>query len=119
MAHKILEIDGCVLSVRVTDLLRLADQEAVQAVAAELIEKWHKARILVILDPFHGWERNAKWDDVSFLVEQDDNVEKIAIVADERWRDQSFMFAGKGFRPTEIEFFPLSALQAAERWVRA
>ena len=119
MAYKILEIDDAVISVRVTDLLRLADQQAVQTLATELIEQGKKPRLLVVVDHFQGWERNAKWDDVGFLVEYGDDIEKIAIVADERWKDQAFMFTGKGFRATDIEFFPLSALQQAEQWVRA
>ena len=119
MAYKILAVDDGVISVRVTDLLRLADQEAVQTLITELIEKGKKPRLLVVIDHFQGWERNAKWDDVGFLVEYGDDIEKIAVVADERWKDQAFLFAGKGFRATEIEFFPLSALQEAEYWVRA
>ncbi len=119
MAHKIIEIDDAVVSVRITDLLRMADQEAVQTLATELIEKGKKVRLLVVIDHFQGWERNAKWDDVGFLVEHGDDIEKIAIVGDERWKDQAFLFVGKGFRTTEIEFFPLSALQQAGHWVRA
>jgi hypothetical protein len=119
MAYKIFEIDGAVIGVRVTDLLRLADQKAVQTLAAELIEKGQKVRILVVIDHFQGWERSAKWDDIGFLMEHGDDIEKIAIVADERWKDQAFLFVGKGLRTTAIEFFPPSALPQAGQWVRA
>ena len=119
MAHKIIEIDDALVSVRITDLFRLEDQLALQKLATELIEKFNKLRILVVIDQFQGWERNAEWDDVGFLMEHGDDIEKMAIVADERWKDQAFLFIGKGFRATEIEFFPPSASREAEQWIRA
>ena len=118
MAYTIFEIDGAVVGVRITDVLRLADQQAVQAVLKDLLEKYSKARLLVVVDHFQGWERNAGWGDVGFLMEHGDDIEKIAVVADERWKDQAFVFAGKGLRATEIEFFPLSALPQASQWLR-
>ncbi len=119
MTYKLLEIDDAVISVHITDIFRLSDQEAVQAMAKKLIEKGQKVRILVVIDHFQGWERNAKWEDIGFLVEYGDDIKKIAVVAEERWKDQAFLFAGKGFRATEIEFFPLSSMQQAVHWVRA
>lgn len=119
MAYKIFNMDHALISVRVTDVLRLTDHQEVQVLAKELIEKYGKLRVLVVVDHFLGWERNVEWDDVGFLMDYGDDIEKIAIVADERWKDQAFLFVGKGFRTTDIEFFPLSALRQAEEWVRA
>jgi hypothetical protein len=42
----------------------------------------------------------------------------MAIVGDEKWRDDAFAFTAKGFRPTAIEFFP-SHLTEARSWLNA
>jgi hypothetical protein len=119
LAHKIIEIDGTLITARITDVFQYSDHQALQKVAAELIEKLKKIRLLVVIDQFQGWERNPGWNDMGFLMEHGDDIEKIAVVADERWKDQAFLFTGKGLRTTEIEFFPLSSLQQAGEWVRA
>jgi hypothetical protein len=87
-------------------------------VARDLIERGEKPRLLVIAENFEGWEKGEGWDDVGFLMDYGDAIVKIAIVGDERWKEQVFLFTGKGFRATKIEFFPPSSQEEAERWVR-
>jgi hypothetical protein len=52
-------------------------------------------------------------------MEEGQRIEKMAIVGDEKWRDETLVFTGKGFRPTAIEFFPTSRLAEARRWLAA
>lgn len=47
------------------------------------------------------------------------DVDKMALVGDERWKEEALLFVGKGLRSTEVEFFPSSSLKKAEEWVRA
>jgi SpoIIAA-like len=75
-----------------------------------------KVRALVILG-FEAWERHEDWGDVSFMMEEGQQIEKMAIVGDEKWRDDALAFTAKGFRPTAIEFFPSSRLNEAHTWV--
>jgi len=119
MAYEVVEVDGEVMRVRIHGLLRLADQEALQSVARDLIEQGKKLRLLVIAENFLGWEKTEGWADVGFLMEYGDDIVKMAIVGDECWKEEVFLFTGKGLRPTEIEFFSPSSLQEAELWVRA
>jgi SpoIIAA-like len=65
---------------------------------------------LVILEGFEGWERHEDWGDVSFMMDEAQHIEKMAIVGDEKWRDHALAFTAKGFRPTVIEFFAASRL---------
>jgi SpoIIAA-like len=51
------------------------------------------------------------------MMEQGQQIEKMAIVGDEKWRDDALAFTAKGFRPTAIEFFPSSRLNEAHTWV--
>jgi len=41
----------------------------------------------------------------------------MAIVGNEKWRDDVLIFTAKGLRPTAIEFFPLSRLDEARTWL--
>jgi hypothetical protein len=119
MACEIIVIEGDLMTVRIGGLLRLAEQQAVQRAAEDLIGMNGTVRMLVLAENFQGWSREDDWGDVGFLMAHGDSVARLAIVGEERWKDDAYAFAGKGFRTTEIEFFPVSALREAERWVRS
>jgi len=59
------------------------------------------------------------WDEVSFLPDYGNDVVKMAIVGDAKWKEQVFMFTAKGLRKTAIEYFAPTALAQAEAWIRA
>ncbi|MGR9108361.1 MAG: STAS/SEC14 domain-containing protein [Gammaproteobacteria bacterium] len=117
MAHEIVGIDGEVLHVCIRGTMRLADRDAVQSLARDLIERGIKPRLLVTTENFAGWEKAEEWGDVGFLMDYGDDILKMAIVGEERWKEQALMFAGEGLRATKIEFFPPSALTEALLWV--
>jgi hypothetical protein len=119
MAYEIIEIDNDIVHVRILGVMRLADQRALQSVARDLIERGMKPRLLVMTEDFEGWEKEEGWGDVGFLMDYGNDIARMAIVSEERWREQAFMFTGKGLRTTAIEFFPLSSLDEAELWIRS
>jgi len=51
------------------------------------------------------------------MMEEGRDIEKMAIVGDEKWKDDVIAFTAKGFRPTAIEFFAASRVTAARVWV--
>lgn len=83
---------------------------------ATLLPEGRRTAILVSGDDFAGWG-TGEWDDFDFRHEYDPRISRIAIVADERWEDQALMFAGKGLRKVEIEFFTPDAIERARRWL--
>jgi stage II sporulation SpoAA-like protein len=103
------------LLVRIQGILRRAELDESQRVAAKIISEAGTVRALILLDGFQGWERTEKWGDVSFLVAHDSHIEKIAIVGDERWRDEVLMFAGAGVRQSPIRYFNDAA--GARAWL--
>ena len=104
---------------RISGVMVLADQMALEAVAKRLIDAGQKTSLLVTLDDFEGWEKNEAWgDDLQFQLEYGSEIARIAIVGDERWKDQALLFVGKGFRDTQIEFFPTGSSDIAEAWLR-
>ncbi len=117
MACEIIKITDSVVHVRIRDVMRIADQKVLESVAMELIGKGKKVRLVAILESFKGWEKSEAWGDLGFMVKHGNDVVKMAIVGDERWKEEAFLFVGKGLRSTEVEFFPSSSLKQAEEWV--
>jgi stage II sporulation SpoAA-like protein len=117
MPFSILDSSGQVVNVKITGELRKSELEQIQGVASEAIKHWGKIRVMVILENFLGWERGANWEDMTFALEHDNDIEKVAVVGDTRWKDHVYAFLGKGFRPVAIEYFALTELKMAQQWL--
>lgn len=109
--------DG-VVHARISGVMTHADQQGLEGLAKGFIDAGRKVSLLVSLEDFNGWERDEAWgDDMEFQLDYGNGIDRIAIVGEPRWKDQALMFVGKGFRDTDIEFFPPDALDAAKVWV--
>ena len=117
MPVEIVDAAGTLLQVKIRGMLKKADYDRIIQIAKEAIEREEKVRALIILEAFEGWERHEDWGDVSFMTEQGQHIEKMAIVGDEKWQDDAFGFTAKGFRATAIEFFTPSRLSEARTWL--
>ncbi len=117
MAFEVLESSNGVMTVRVTGELKKSELDRMQAAAVDAIKQWGKIKVLVKVENFRGWERNANWGDVSFIQDEGRNIEKMAIVGDEAWRDLTYAFTGKGFRSTVIEYFTPAERDRALAWL--
>jgi hypothetical protein len=102
---------------KVTDTLTSAELGWLQTKAIAGIKDWGKVRALVILEDFRGWKKGPGWDDLSFASEHDHNIEKMAIVGPEQWRDLACAFAGKGLRSVAVDYFLPSQLEQARKWL--
>jgi hypothetical protein len=101
----------------VSGKLGVAELEAAQKEAEEVIKKEGHLRILVVLENFAGWEKGKGWEDISFPQRNDPYIKKIAIVGDAEWRDLVYAFTGKGLREVPIEYFEVSQEEAARQWL--
>ena len=117
MPVEIIDASRKLVQVKIRGVLTKADHERIMQAAKEAIAREGKIRALIILEGFEGWARHEDWGDVSFMMEEGQQIEKMAIVGDEKWRDDALAFTAKGFRPTAIEFFPSSRLNEAHTWV--
>jgi hypothetical protein len=99
---------------------RLAPQQWYAALdgVAKLLPEGKRTSILVSGERFEGWSAG-KWDDFSFQHDNDSRIGRMAIVADAKWEDQALMFAGKGLRKIEIEFFRPAEMGRARQWLTA
>lgn len=119
MAYEILGNKDGFLHVRISGVMKLADQQSLQRAGMEWTAAGGKVRVLVTLVDFQGWEKEVDWGDIGFFMGHGDDIERMAIVGDEKWKDHVFAFVGKGLRKTEIEFFGPSSAKEADRWLRA
>ena len=119
MACEIIQVDGDLVRVRISGVMLLSEQQGLQKLARDLMAQDGKVRLLAIVENFQGWEKGVDWSDVDFLLAHGNDIVKMAIVGDERWKVEALAFVGKGFRTTQIEFFSPSSLKEAEAWVRA
>ena len=91
-----LSSSSATLYFKVTGTLTLGEVSWLQSKAVAGIKRWGKVRALVTLEDFQGWKKGPGWDDMSFSNQHDQDIEKMAIVGPEEWRDWACAFAGKG-----------------------
>jgi hypothetical protein len=104
---------------RATGLLNPREFAEAQSVAARGIEHSGPLRLLFLLEGFDGWARELGWDDLSFYAAHGKDIEKIAIVGDDKWRDEAMMFAGAGLRKAPVQYFTPEQSAAARTWLNA
>jgi hypothetical protein len=97
--------------------LTAADFAVLQRSAASEIEQAGKIRLLVVLTGFEGWAPGGNWSDLGFYVRHADNIERIAIIGDERWRSEALMFVGADLRRSPVSFFRTAESERAEEWL--
>lgn len=107
--------DICVL--RMSGLLKQSEFVASQKSLAATIDRGSKPRLLAILDNFAGWERGVDWNDLDFLLSHSGEIDKIAIVGEQRWEVRALAFAGAGVRRAPVKFFELGELAQARAWL--
>ncbi len=117
MPFSILNSSEQVIKVKITGELKKSELDRIQGVASEAIKHRGKIRMLVTLENFRGWERGADWEDMTFALEHDNDIEKVAVVGDPKWKGPVYAFLGKGFRPVAIEYFASTDLKRAQQWL--
>ncbi|HWN95376.1 MAG TPA: STAS/SEC14 domain-containing protein [Methylomirabilota bacterium] len=110
--------DG-ILTLKITGKLTQPELAAVQKQAAEILQQKGELSVLVLTEGFQGWERGGAWGDLSFPIENDAFIEKLAIVGEKQWEDLALLFASKGFRKFPVEYFSPADLGKARAWLAA
>jgi hypothetical protein len=119
MAFTIIDATGPIVSAKISGELGKSEVSQMQAMALDAIRRCGKISALFLLEDFRGWKREGDWGDISFMIEQDQNIAKIAVVGEEEWRDMVYAFLAKGFRDAAVEYFPPTELAKARAWLNA
>lgn len=118
MAAELIELSGGLLMLIVSDKLSQAELSEVQRETSKLLQKYDKARILVLAENFQGWEKGGEWADFSFQEQNDAKIECMALVGDKRWKELVLAFVGQGLREFPIEYFEHGEVAKARAWLK-
>ena len=69
-----------------------------------------------MLDHFTGWAPG-NWNNLAFYIQHGADIERIAIVGDERWRSETMMFAGADLRKGAVMYFAPPYRREAAAWL--
>ena len=77
-----------------------------------------KIRMLVKLIDFHGWTAGALWVDTKFSIKHFNDLEKLAIVGENKWEKGMAIFC-KPFTTATVKYFDIHQLKEAEEWLKS
>jgi hypothetical protein len=98
-------------------LLRKDDLDQCQQALIKEMRRVGNIRLIFVLDGFEGWDSQDDWRDMAFYAKYGSSIDRIAIVGDERWRDETLIFAGADLRRAPTEFFSSTSLSQAREWL--
>jgi len=104
---------------RISGVFTNEQRKAMENAGRAEIDRRSRIRILVLADGFAGWGKEGNWGDIRFMLEYDPYIDKIAVVAEEKWRDQFLMLLAAGYRKAAVEFFPSGQESKAREWLGA
>ncbi len=106
-----------VLAFKAVGKLTHADYQKFLPTLEEAIREQGQISLLLELENFHGWDKEAAKDDYEFTRSHLENFKRIAIVGDSRWEKWLTLLA-KPFVDVEVRFFTPDQLSEAWDWVR-
>ena len=111
------EADG-VYSLWIGGVLNKATLDNIQAMARRDIEAGARnLKVLLFLDDFRGWKRGDDWGDLDFFSRYEEHISKIAVVGEERWKEETLLFLGAGRRHGEVRYFQKHFEGQAKAWL--
>ncbi len=119
MACEWTDVDSKIIRARLSGLLTRSDRAEIEDHAVRTIARFGTVRCLLVLDDFRGWESDDDWGDLSFQQAHDDDMERIAVVGDEKWRDDVLAFMAAPLRSVDIRYFDAKESERADEWIRA
>jgi ubiquinone/menaquinone biosynthesis C-methylase UbiE len=108
--------EGRILEVHVSGKLTHRDYQRFVPEFDRLTRKHGKIRAFFEMENFHGWNVAALWDDIKFDLKHFANIERIAMVGDQRWQKWMSRFC-RPFTTAEIRYFNRSAADRAHAWL--
>ncbi len=112
------ESENCFV-ICIKGVLTFNDLKEAEKRGREEIDRSQKVKFLVLAEQFSGWGKEGDWGDLTFMYEYDRYIEKIAVVAESKWKDQILMFVGAGRRQAAVEFFLEDKEGEARDWLQS
>lgn len=110
--------DGAYDTVNVSGILTWKEFEQLHESIDDPTEPGRRLNTLVLLESFEGWDRAAAWGELRYVERNEAILKKVAIVGEQRWREQWELFMFKGLSPIEIEYYTPDELKLAQLWLQ-
>jgi hypothetical protein len=110
------ESNNCIV-VTINGVLLYKDLVQIQNTAKGMLRSDVKTNCLILAKKFSGWGKDGKWGDLRFMYQSDPFINKIALVADGKWKDELLMFVGDGLRKAAVKFFLSDREKDARLWL--
>ena len=118
---KILQIEkeaaGKIVYVAVSGKLEKEDYEVLVPEMERGIYQHGKVRLFLELLDFHGWSIGAAWEDTKFGVKHFNDIERLAIVGENKWEKGMAIFA-KPFTTAKVRYFDIAERDESECWIK-
>jgi hypothetical protein len=107
---------GKILEIVVAGKLERKDYESFVPEFERRIREHGKIRVLFCMKDFHGWTPGALWEDLKLDLKHFRDIERLALVGEERWQKGMAIFC-KPFTTAEVRYFDLTEFDDARRWI--
>jgi hypothetical protein len=108
--------DGYV-EVHAAGKLDRSDYETLVPEIEQLIREEGKLRVVFVMEDFHGWTAGGLWEDVKFDVRHFNDVDRLAIVGDQKWHERMASLC-RLFTTAEVKYFDRTQIEDARQWAR-
>jgi hypothetical protein len=92
------------LSPRIRGRPAVDDLAQCESELARQLARSGSLKVLCVLTGFEGWDPHLESHNLAFYLKHGDQIARIAIVGDERWRGEALMFAVADLRRAPVEF---------------
>ena len=110
------EDEDNLLTIQVSGKLAKADYVYFALEFERLVKLNGKMRVLFDLAGFDGWEAGALWEDIKFDVKHFADIERLALVGDNKWQHGMAIFC-KPFTKATIRYFDHADAAEARKWL--
>jgi len=108
---------GALLGFKMTGKLHDQDYQHFLPIVDAAIKAHGKVRLLAHFEDFHGWDLHALWDDTKFSATHCADVERVALVGDQKW-EKWMATVCKPFTLAKVKYFDAAQLDAAWQWLQ-
>lgn len=119
MPNSIQQLNDRTVCATISGVLGMEDVAAMQAAVRAMIAKVGQINAMIILQDLTNFAPGADLGNLEFYAEHANNIIKMALVGDLKWKARALVFTGAGIRKTRVEFFEMSSFGKARDWVTA
>jgi hypothetical protein len=104
------------IAVHVSGKLQKEDYEHFVPEFDRLLRVYGKLSVLFDMTGFHGWDASALWEDTKFAMRHFTDIDRLAMVGEEKWQHGMSTFC-KPFTAATIRYFDHADVDEARKWL--